>query len=57
MGLINEAVNKLGYTDDSDELQQRALARVFEKLATVIEVPSALLAYEFFKLRDEGKLS
>ena len=54
---INDAVNRLGYVQGADELQERALARVFEKLATAIEVPSALLAYEFFKLRDEGKLS
>ena len=57
LGVISEAVNKLGYTEESDELQKRALGRIFEKLATVVEVPSALLAYEFFKLRDEGKLS
>jgi hypothetical protein len=55
--VLNEAVNRIGYTDDSDELQKRALARVFEKLAVVVEVPSAMLAYEFFKLREEGRLS
>jgi hypothetical protein len=54
--IINEAVNRLGYTDDADELQKRSLARVFEKFATVSEIPSAMLAYEFFKLREEGKL-
>lgn len=53
---INEAIDRLGYTDQSDEMQKRALGRVFEKFASLVEVPSALLAYEFFKLRDEGKL-
>ena len=54
--IINEAVNRLGYSDDSDELHKRALARVFEKFATAVDIPSALLAYEFAKLRQEGKL-
>ena len=55
-GIINEAVNAMNYTDQSDDIHRRSLARVFEKLATVVNVPSAMLAYEFFKLRDEGKL-
>ena len=55
--VINEAIDRMGYSDDSDEMHKRALARVFEKFATVVEVPSAMLAYEFFKLREEGKLS
>lgn len=54
--IINEAIERLGYTEDSDELQKRSLARVFEKFATVTEVPGAMLAYEFFKLREEGRL-
>jgi hypothetical protein len=53
---INQAVNELGYDDKADEISQRSLSRVFEKLATCVEVPAALLAYEFFKLRQEGKL-
>lgn len=53
---INKAIIKFGYSDESEDVQKRALARVFEKLATVVDVPSALLAYEFFKLKDEGKL-
>lgn len=55
-GVINEAVNRMGYTDKSDEVHKRSLARVFEKFATVVEVPGTMLAYEFFKLREEGKL-
>lgn len=53
---INEAVEKLGYTDDAPEIQKRALARVFEKFATAVEIPSTMLAFEFFRLRREGKL-
>ena len=29
--IINEAVNDMGYDENSDEIQKRALARVFEK--------------------------
>ncbi|MCL5102731.1 MAG: hypothetical protein M1133_01275 [Armatimonadetes bacterium] len=56
-GVINEAVKKFNYTDESDEIHKRSLARVFEKLATCVEVPSAILAYEFLRLREDGKLS
>ncbi len=55
-GVINEAVNSMGYSEKSDEVHKRSLARVFEKFATTVEVPSSMLAYEFFKLREEGKL-
>lgn len=55
--VINKAVNSMGYEEHSDEMHKRSLARVFERLATVIEVPSTMLAYEFFKLREDGKLS
>jgi len=54
---INQAVEQFGYTPQSDEMHKRALSRVFEKLANVVEVPPAMLAYEFFKLRDEGKFA
>ena len=55
--MINEAVDKMNYDENADEIQRRALARVFEKLGTIVEVPSAMLAFEFFKLRKEGKFS
>ncbi len=55
-GIINDAVNSFGYSEESEEIEKRALARVFEKFATVVDIPSTMLAYEFFKLRDEGKL-
>jgi hypothetical protein len=54
--LIYAATKNLGYTDESNEINKRALSRVFDKLGNVVEAPSALLAYEFLKLRDEGKL-
>ena len=54
--IINEAVDNMGYSDASEEIEKRALARVFEKFATVVEIPSTMLAFEFFKLRKEGKL-
>jgi len=54
--IMNEAVNEIGYTFDSDEMQQRAMARVWEKFSNTVDVPSSMLAYEFFKLRQEGKL-
>lgn len=54
--IINDAVNEMGYSDDSPEAQKRAMARVWEKFSTAVGVPSSMLAYEFFKLRDEGKL-
>ncbi len=54
--VINEAVNRLGYTNESEEAHKRGLARVFEKFSVVMEVPAAMLAYEFFRLREEGKL-
>ena len=54
--IINQAVNQLNYSEESDEINKRSLARVFERLAVVVEVPSSMLAYEFFRLRREGKL-
>ncbi len=54
--IINTAVNDMGYEDTSEEIQKRALARVFEKLATVVDIPSTMLAFEFFRLRKDGKL-
>jgi len=54
--VINDAVNKFGYTDESEDVDKRALARIFEKFATVIEAPSSMLAYEFLRLREDGKL-
>ncbi len=54
--IISDAVDAMDYSEDADEIQKRALARVFEKFATVVEIPSTMLAFEFFRLRKEGKL-
>lgn len=54
--ILNEAVKKFDYGDNPSDINVRALNRVFEKFATVVDVPSTMLAYEFFRLRDEGKL-
>lgn len=54
--VINDAVNKMGYTEESDDVHKRALGRIFEKLATVVEVPSSMLGYEFLRLREDGTL-
>lgn len=56
-GIINEGVKQLGYDEQTaSDVQRRALARVFEKFSTCVEVSSSMLAYEFFKLKAEGKL-
>lgn len=55
-GIINEGIKRLKYTNDAGELEKRCLARVFDKLSTVTEVPPAMLAYEFFRLVEDGKL-
>jgi hypothetical protein len=54
--VIHDWAESLGYADDSDEINKRSLSRIFEKLGNVTETPSAMLAYEFLRLRDEGKL-
>lgn len=53
---LNQAVDQIGFSEQSEEIHKRAFSRVMEKFSSVVEVPSAMLAYEFFKLRDEGKL-
>jgi hypothetical protein len=55
--IISDAVDLMGYNEDSEEIQKRAVARVFEKFATVVEIPSTMLAFEFARLRKEGKLA
>ncbi|MCE5313500.1 MAG: hypothetical protein ABFD49_01845 [Armatimonadota bacterium] len=56
LGIIHEGVVKLGYTEQSSDAQKRGLARTFEKFATSVNMPSAWLAYEYYKLREDGKL-
>ncbi|MEN6356641.1 MAG: hypothetical protein ABFD83_06100 [Armatimonadota bacterium] len=55
LGIVHEAVVKFNYTDESDDAHKRALARMFEKFATSINISSTWLAYEYFRLREEGK--
>ena len=54
--LINADVIRLQYEDDSDEIEKRCLARVFDRLGKLVDVSPTWIAYEFFRLRDEGKL-
>lgn len=54
--VLEEAITKSGYDENADEIHKRAVARVFEKFATVVEIPATMLAFEFFRLRSEGKL-
>jgi hypothetical protein len=54
--IIHDGVREMDYNDDTDDLNKRGLARVFDKLAQSTEVPAAILAYEYFRLRDDGKL-
>lgn len=54
--MLNEALETLGYSENASDIEKRALARVFEKLSTAVEVPSAMLAFEFFRQRKDGKL-
>lgn len=54
--IVNDAFDDLGYTDDASEVVKRSFAKMFEKFAGVVEVPAQWLVYEFFRLREEGKL-
>jgi len=51
---ISDAMDEI-YPDQPDELTERAAARVFEKLAMLVEVPATLLAYELFRFRESRK--
>lgn len=55
LGIIHEAVIQFNYSDDSEDAHKRAFARMFEKFATVLNISSTWLAYEYFRLREEGK--
>ncbi len=54
--IINEAFDELGYSDDAEEIVKRSFAKMFEKFAGLVEMPPQWLVYEFFRLREEGKL-
>lgn len=52
--MISDAMDEL-YPDNPDDLTERATARVFDKLSTLVEVPATLLAYELFQRRTARK--
>ncbi|MFQ3548382.1 MAG: hypothetical protein SNJ70_01355 [Armatimonadota bacterium] len=54
--MLNEACIRFNYTDESEEMHKRGLARVFEKIAHVMELPSTIIAFQFFRLKEDGKL-
>jgi hypothetical protein len=55
LGVVHEAVTKFEYTEQSSDAQKRGFARMFEKFATAVNMPSAWLAYEYYRLREDGK--
>lgn len=55
LGIVHEAVVKFDFNDQSEDAHKRAFARLFEKFATAINMPSTWLAYEYYRLREEGK--
>jgi hypothetical protein len=54
--IVAEAVRELGYSDDAGELERRSFAKMLDKFAGLVDMPAQWLAYEFFRLREEGKL-
>jgi hypothetical protein len=56
MQVIHEALIKFEYSDKSPDAHKRGFARTLEKFATAVNMPSTWLAYEYFKLREDGKL-
>ncbi|MCE5322986.1 hypothetical protein LLG46_06690 [bacterium] len=55
LGIVHEAVVKFNYSDESGDAHKRAFARMFEKFATAVDMSSTWLAYEYYRLREEGK--
>ncbi|MHB9037657.1 MAG: hypothetical protein ACYC64_13400 [Armatimonadota bacterium] len=55
LGVIHEAVVKFEYTEESSDAHKRGFARMFEKFATSVNMPSTWLAYEYYRMREEGK--
>jgi hypothetical protein len=48
--MLVEAMDTL-YSDDPDELTERSLARVLERIANAAEIPAPMLAFELERLR------
>ena len=54
--LINEVYEHFDYENKADDIQKRALARVFERVATSLDIPSTIVAYEFYRAREQKLL-
>ncbi len=50
--IISDGMDELMNPENKDELAERALARVIEKVATLVEIPGPLVAFELFKYRE-----
>jgi hypothetical protein len=48
--MLVEAMDSL-YPDDADEITERSLARILERIANASEIPSPMLAFELERLR------
>lgn len=53
LGLISETMDVLMPEGKGDELAERSLARVLERVGTLAEVPPAIIALELKRLRGE----
>ncbi|MBR4748062.1 MAG: hypothetical protein IK083_00620 [Abditibacteriota bacterium] len=54
-GFINEGLEHFDYDNNKDQLHERCLSRVFDKLGNSMELPPAILAYLFFEWRKAQK--
>jgi len=50
--IISDGMDKLYDSESPDELSERALARVIEKVATLVELPSPAVALELMRYRQ-----
>jgi len=56
IAIVSESMDALYDAESPDELSERALARVIEKVATLAEVPGPIVALELFGYRQsQGK--
>lgn len=51
--IISEAMDRIHPGGNMDEVSHRALARVVEKVATLVDVPAAVIALELVRYRRE----
>jgi hypothetical protein len=50
-GFINEGLDHFDYENNKNQLHERCLSRVFDKLGNSMELPPAILCYQFFEWR------